>query len=276
MAAEIRRRARVDRCRLTRPACASDCLAEPSIRPTPRIARLACWRCSGSGSIASGGSSRRAIRSRTRAALRRCQRVAAARALAHHPRIDVTDFEAKLGTHYSYETVAYLVRRCPGVRFVWIMGADNLRSFHRWQRWRDIAETGADRGRRSARPKPLRVGQRRRPGLARFRLPESAALTLAGTKAAGLDLSAWAEIAAVLDGAAGGTGLAKQLKLLTGRAYLRSAPARSPGPSKERKDKDPCPLLPSLGPTVACPKRSPECVLTPRRSSAWSSRASTT
>ena len=29
--------------------------------------------------------------------------------------------------------------RCPGVRFVWIMGADNLRSFHRWQNWRDIA-----------------------------------------------------------------------------------------------------------------------------------------
>jgi nicotinate-nucleotide adenylyltransferase len=67
------------------------------------------------------------------------QRVAAARALAHHPRIDVTDFEATLGTHYTYETVSYLRRRCPGVHFVWIMGADNLRSFHRWQRWRDIA-----------------------------------------------------------------------------------------------------------------------------------------
>jgi nicotinate-nucleotide adenylyltransferase len=67
------------------------------------------------------------------------QRLAAARALAHHPRIDVTDLEEKLGTRYTYETVAYLVRRCPRVHFVWIMGADNLRSFHRWQRWRDIA-----------------------------------------------------------------------------------------------------------------------------------------
>jgi nicotinate-nucleotide adenylyltransferase len=66
------------------------------------------------------------------------QRVAAARALADHPRIDVTDFEASLGIHYTYETIFYLVHRCPGVRFVWIMGADNLRSFHRWQRWRDI------------------------------------------------------------------------------------------------------------------------------------------
>ena len=67
------------------------------------------------------------------------KRVAAAQALAHHPRIDVTDLEYQLGTHYTYETVDYLVRRCPRVRFVWIMGADNLRSFHRWQRWRGIA-----------------------------------------------------------------------------------------------------------------------------------------
>ena len=67
------------------------------------------------------------------------ERMAAARALAHHPRIDVTDFEAELGSHYTYETVSYLTRRCAGVHFVWIMGADNLRSFHRWQRWRGIA-----------------------------------------------------------------------------------------------------------------------------------------
>ena len=66
-------------------------------------------------------------------------RVAAARALAHHPRIDVTDFEADLGTSFTYATVNYVVRRCPGVHFIWIMGADNLRHFHRWQRWRDIA-----------------------------------------------------------------------------------------------------------------------------------------
>ena len=66
-------------------------------------------------------------------------RVAAARALAHHPRIDVTDLEADLGTTYTYATIRYLVQRCPGVHFVWIMGADNLRHFHRWQRWRDIA-----------------------------------------------------------------------------------------------------------------------------------------
>jgi nicotinate-nucleotide adenylyltransferase len=67
------------------------------------------------------------------------QRIAAARALAHHPRIDVTGFEAVIKTRYTYDTVRWLLARCPGVRFVWIMGADNLRHFHRWQRWRDIA-----------------------------------------------------------------------------------------------------------------------------------------
>ena len=71
------------------------------------------------------------------------ERMAAARALTRHPRIDITGFEAALRVRYSYETIAYLVARCPGVRFVWIMGADNLRSFHRWQKWRALAGLAA-------------------------------------------------------------------------------------------------------------------------------------
>ena len=67
------------------------------------------------------------------------ERIAAARALTRHPRIDVTGLEAVIKTRYTYDTISWLIARCPGVRFVWIMGADNLRSFHRWQRWRDIA-----------------------------------------------------------------------------------------------------------------------------------------
>ena len=66
-------------------------------------------------------------------------RIAAARALARHPRIDVTGFEAEIGVRHSYDTVRWLRLHCPGVRFVWIMGADNLDSFHRWQNWRGIA-----------------------------------------------------------------------------------------------------------------------------------------
>jgi len=67
------------------------------------------------------------------------ERIAAARRVAAHPRIDVTGFEAGIGTRYTYDTLAYLARRCPGTRFVWLMGADNLAGFHRWQHWRDIA-----------------------------------------------------------------------------------------------------------------------------------------
>ena len=69
------------------------------------------------------------------------QRIAAARKLTHHPRIDVTGIEAVIKTRYTYDTISWLKARCPGVRFVWIMGADNLRSFHRWQRWREIANS---------------------------------------------------------------------------------------------------------------------------------------
>jgi nicotinate-nucleotide adenylyltransferase len=68
------------------------------------------------------------------------ERIAAARALADHPRIDVTGVEAEIGARYTYDTLHYLVGRCPSVHFVWIMGADNLRSFHRWQNWRGIAD----------------------------------------------------------------------------------------------------------------------------------------
>lgn len=67
------------------------------------------------------------------------ERIAAARVLTHHPRIDVTGIEAVIKTRYTFDTVSWLLNRCPGVNFVWIMGADNLRHFHRWQNWRGIA-----------------------------------------------------------------------------------------------------------------------------------------
>ncbi len=67
------------------------------------------------------------------------QRLAEALAVSRHPRIDVTGLEAVIKTRYTYDTVAFLTARCPNVRFVWVMGADNLKQFHHWQRWQDIA-----------------------------------------------------------------------------------------------------------------------------------------
>ena len=66
-------------------------------------------------------------------------RVAAARALIGDPHVTVTDVEAKLGTRYTAETLDALTGLYPGVRFVWLMGADNLATFHQWQDWRGIA-----------------------------------------------------------------------------------------------------------------------------------------
>lgn len=68
-------------------------------------------------------------------------RIAAARALVTHPRVQVTDIEARLGTRATADTVAQLQALYPGVRFVWLMGADNLAQFHRWRNWRRIAQS---------------------------------------------------------------------------------------------------------------------------------------
>ena len=107
------------------------------------------------------------------------KRIAAARALANHPRIDVTGLEAVINTRYTYDTIEYLVRRCPGVRFVWVMGADNLRSFYRWQNWRGIANllplAVVDRMGSSL----YATGGRAAQALSRYRLPERAASGLA-------------------------------------------------------------------------------------------------
>lgn len=65
-------------------------------------------------------------------------RVKAARALARHPRIAVTDIERRLRTRYTIDIVRALKTRHPDVRFVWIMGADNLIELPRWRRWREL------------------------------------------------------------------------------------------------------------------------------------------
>ena len=69
------------------------------------------------------------------------QRFASARKQAKGTRIRVTAIERQLGTRYTAETLAKLVRLYPKRQFIWIMGADNLLQFHHWKRWRDIART---------------------------------------------------------------------------------------------------------------------------------------
>ncbi len=66
------------------------------------------------------------------------RRVVASRAILTDPRVTVTDIETRIGTRYTAETLQALFHAYPGVRFVWLMGADNLSGFHRWDRWRWI------------------------------------------------------------------------------------------------------------------------------------------
>jgi nicotinate-nucleotide adenylyltransferase len=66
------------------------------------------------------------------------ERMASARAMAHHPRIRVTDIEQRLGTRYTADTLRKLVMRFPSYRFVWLMGADNLAQIASWRDWTKI------------------------------------------------------------------------------------------------------------------------------------------
>ncbi|SFG79487.1 nicotinate-nucleotide adenylyltransferase [Palleronia marisminoris] len=67
------------------------------------------------------------------------RRLAQARQVMRHPRVHVTDIEAQLSSRFSADTVASLQEAYPHLRFVWLMGSDNLGQFHLWDRWDEIA-----------------------------------------------------------------------------------------------------------------------------------------
>lgn len=62
----------------------------------------------------------------------------AATLAASGPSMIVSDFETRAGTRWTVDTLRALTDRYPGVRFVWLMGSDNLAGFHRWRGWTDI------------------------------------------------------------------------------------------------------------------------------------------
>lgn len=70
------------------------------------------------------------------------ERLASARqVIAGHPQLRATTLEAALGTLYTLDTLTALTQRFPRVRFVWLMGADNLAQIHRWADWPRIFHT---------------------------------------------------------------------------------------------------------------------------------------
>jgi nicotinate-nucleotide adenylyltransferase len=66
------------------------------------------------------------------------KRLEEARRQARHPKLRVTAIEADLGTRYTADTLATLCARYPRIRFVWLMGADNLRQIEHWRAWSSI------------------------------------------------------------------------------------------------------------------------------------------
>ena len=107
------------------------------------------------------------------------ERAEAARKMANDPRIDVSCLEAVIGTRYTVDTITYLRSRTSGLRLVWIMGADNLAQFHRWQSWQRIAAevpiAVIDRPPQSFQALAAPAAQ----ALARYRLSENQAARLA-------------------------------------------------------------------------------------------------
>ena len=68
------------------------------------------------------------------------ERVSQAREAVDQPQVRVTALEAALGTRFSVDTVQALTRHFPKVRFVWLMGADNLIQLPEWKDWRRLFE----------------------------------------------------------------------------------------------------------------------------------------
>jgi nicotinate-nucleotide adenylyltransferase len=97
------------------------------------------------------------------------ERIRNAETIARHSRIRVTGIEAELGTTYTADTLRKLLPRLAGAELVWMMGADNLASFHRWRDWPAIAASV-----------PIAVFNR--PGAALRALASPAALALASRR----------------------------------------------------------------------------------------------
>ena len=121
-------------------------------------------------------------------------RLAATQRRLGNRRTIVTDLESRLGTRYTIHLLRRLKRLAPHARFVWIMGADNLRDFHRWRDWRHIANLVpiVVVSRPGANPKAglSRFAQQ----FAQYRLPQAAASALTRRKP-----PAWVYLTAPLD-----------------------------------------------------------------------------
>lgn len=152
------------------------------------------------------------------------QRLAGARAQARGPSMIVSDAESRVVSRYTLDTLRVLKARFPGVRFVWIMGSDNLAGFHGWRGWTDIMRTIPLAV--VARPGALHAS-RTAPAARRFsasRLPSNAALRLPGVAP-----PAWAYLSAPLNAASSTALRARLNRSMIDLSAPGDAPASVPG-----------------------------------------------
>ena len=57
-----------------------------------------------------------------------------------NPKIIISDFEKKSDTQYTYDTLLALKKEYPDNKFIWLMGADNAIQFHKWHKWKELAQ----------------------------------------------------------------------------------------------------------------------------------------
>jgi nicotinate (nicotinamide) nucleotide adenylyltransferase/ribosome silencing factor RsfS/YbeB/iojap len=141
---------------------------------------------------------------------------------AGHRRIIVRDLESRLGgPHYTADTLQTLRRRFPRMRFVWLMGADNLVQLRYWQRWDRIFRSAAiavfDRPSHSLRAVAALPARR----FARHRVPVSAARRLAEMK-----LPAWVFFHSRLDPLSA-TRIRTERKRMLSQTFTEQRPALS-------------------------------------------------
>ncbi|MCP4183494.1 MAG: nicotinate-nucleotide adenylyltransferase [Hyphomicrobiales bacterium] len=111
------------------------------------------------------------------------ERLLQCQCIARHPAIKVTAFEASYNFRYSADTISLLKQRRPTAKFVWVMGADNLANFHKWDRWHDIVQSLPlaiiDRPDSTAIPNSTSATH----FLAKYRMDESDSIVLADSDA---------------------------------------------------------------------------------------------
>jgi len=61
------------------------------------------------------------------------ERVRNCKLISKNQPIKIKEIEKKINSKYSYQTIKYLNCHYMNINFIWLMGADNLIYFHKWQ-----------------------------------------------------------------------------------------------------------------------------------------------